>query len=70
MGRSPWYTPGDWLLPLWWTMNPPGRNGYVLTRAEQEAFYSGAWVRKTLGHTGGLTSPPTPTEKARVFPSN
>jgi len=58
MGRSPWYTPGSWKLPDWWTMNPPGRKGYQLTKDEQEVFFNGWFVKTVLKHTGGMNTLP------------
>jgi hypothetical protein len=63
MGRSWWYTPGDWALPRWWTDDPPARAGYRCTHAEQAAFYGGRFVREVLGHTGGITCTPEISER-------
>jgi len=52
-----WYNPGDWKLPGWWTNGPPGRDGRA-TYEEQVGFYGSEFVQKTLGHRGGMTSPP------------
>lgn len=56
-----WYTPGNWSLPAWWTSGVPMRTGHKATKADQEYFYNGPFVRNVLGHTGGLTKTP-PTE--------
>ena len=59
---SPWYRPGNWALPRWWTNGPWARDGR-LTHAEQRVFYTGRFCREVLGHTGGMTTPPKPLDK-------
>ena len=53
-----WYTPGDWALPTWWTAGVQVRGAVPMTHAQQQAFYSGPFVRDVLGHSGGLTTLP------------
>lgn len=59
MRQSHWYEPGSWALPRWWTDGPPMRIGHRATYQELETFYNGAFVVNVLGHTGGMTTPPT-----------
>ena len=57
-GISHWYSPGDVLLPRWWTDGPPLRSGETYTYQEIADFYSGPFVVNVLGHTGGITTLP------------
>ena len=57
-GISHWYSPGDVLLPRWWTDGPPLRVGETYTYQEIADFYSGPFVVNVLGHTGGITTLP------------
>lgn len=52
-----WYKPGDWELPAWWTDGPYSRDGRA-TYDEQVVFYNSNFCRESLGHTGGMTTPP------------
>lgn len=54
-----WYTPGDWALPQWWTNGVVMRTGHKPSTADQHYFYNSPFVRNVLGHTGGMTTPPT-----------
>lgn len=47
MGRSPWYTPGDWALPRWWTDGPGDRDNVQLTVDQLNHCYQTAF-----GHPG------------------
>jgi hypothetical protein len=58
-GMSPWYVPGDWVLPKWWTDNPPAREQPRLTHDEQAAYFSSPFVVNVLGHKGGISTLPT-----------
>lgn len=61
--RSPWYRPGDWALPRWWTDGILVRGAIRMTNAEQTTFYNGRWVREILNHDGGMTVPPATTRR-------
>ena len=60
--RSPWYRPGNWSLPRWWTDGMLVRGKTRMTHAEQETYYNSAFVRDVLNHDGGITRPPRSTQ--------
>jgi len=47
------------LFLKWWTEGPPVRSG-IATHEEQVIFYDSKFVRKILGHEGGITTLPQP----------
>lgn len=58
MGRSPWYRPGNYSLPKWWTGGVCIRVGYKPTFEDQEYFYNSRFMKEIIGHKGGMTQLP------------